>query len=279
VGRIAASQLTQAARARVAKILGVANTKAAVADALSDAAEWPDAVARTKYKKTVDWHFIDLGVKPNASKDNTLWASSDTAFARIIKYAGTIKARMPDELEPGSDLEFVAHLVGDIHQPLHDTTDQDRGGNCLYVNFVLDNEDESPKTKFHAAWDRSIIEDRLGTNDVIIAKQLLRERKSQIAAAKSAAAATLTDVAGSVRAWIDEAHALAVTQLYEKLVPAVPKLETAPVAADCHDAAPVFKTAVWMIDQTPTDRAFDLIESQLVKAGARLAALLNVIAQ
>src|SRR5215471_16762881 len=109
VGRIAASQLTQAARARVAKILGVANTKAAVADALSDAAEWPDAVARTKYKKTVDWHFIDLGVKPNASKDNTLWASSDTAFARIIKYAGTIKARMPDELEPGSDLEFVAH--------------------------------------------------------------------------------------------------------------------------------------------------------------------------
>ena len=96
VGRIAASQLTQAARARVAKILGVANTKAAVADALSDAAEWPDAVARTKYKKTVDWHFIDLGVKPNASKDNTLWASSDTAFARIIKYAGTIKARMPD---------------------------------------------------------------------------------------------------------------------------------------------------------------------------------------
>ena len=39
IARIAASQLTPAARANVARILGVPNTQAAVASALSDAAE------------------------------------------------------------------------------------------------------------------------------------------------------------------------------------------------------------------------------------------------
>src|SRR5882757_7982025 len=49
VGRIAAALLTPAAREKVADILGVDNTKADVADAMADAAEWPDKVARTEF--------------------------------------------------------------------------------------------------------------------------------------------------------------------------------------------------------------------------------------
>ena len=107
VGRIAAALLTASARQKVADILEVENTKFVVAAALSDAAEWPDAVAREKYPDTNSWHFIDLGVKPNPVKDNPLWASPDTAFARIVKYFGTVKQGSADELEPGSDLEFL----------------------------------------------------------------------------------------------------------------------------------------------------------------------------
>src|SRR5438128_1814677 len=81
VGRIAAALLTPKAQAKVAKILDVDNTKTAVADALADAAEWPDAVARHKYPQSNPWHFIDLGVKPNPTKDNPLWTQDDTAFA------------------------------------------------------------------------------------------------------------------------------------------------------------------------------------------------------
>ena len=72
---------------------------------------------------------------------------------------------MNSKLEPGSDLEFLAHLVGDIHQPLHDTTNDDRGGNCLCIKFIKDDGDSSVRTKFHSAWDRAILEDRLGTDD------------------------------------------------------------------------------------------------------------------
>src|SRR5262245_40742012 len=70
VGRVAAALLTPAARKKVAGILEVDNTKTAVADALADAAEWPDAVARVEYQRSNPWHFIDLGVKSNPAKDN-----------------------------------------------------------------------------------------------------------------------------------------------------------------------------------------------------------------
>jgi hypothetical protein len=34
------------------------------------------------------------------------------------------------------DLAFLIHFVVDIHQPLHTTTNADRGGTCQQVNVV-----------------------------------------------------------------------------------------------------------------------------------------------
>ena len=33
-------------------------------------------------------------------------------------------------------LRFVIHFVGDMHQPLHDVTNNDLGGNCVPVNSL-----------------------------------------------------------------------------------------------------------------------------------------------
>jgi hypothetical protein len=282
VGRIAAALLTAKAQKKVAEILDVDNTKPAVADALADAAEWPDSVARDEYKQSIPWHFIDLGVKPNPAKDNPLWASPDTAFARIVKFFGTVKRGDTDELEQGSDLKFLVHLVGDVHQPLHSATDQDRGGNCLYIKFTKAMEGTpSPKTKFHSAWDKAMLEDRLGNDDRVLARHLVSDWKHLSAAERTAItnpALGTTDGGAAVRAWVAESHDAAVTQLYGTLSPAVPKLESAEVASDCHDAAPAFKSKVWMLDEDATDAASQLMERQLMKAGARLAVLLNAAA-
>jgi nuclease S1 len=276
VARIAASQLTPAARANVARILGVPNTQAAVASALSDAAEWPDAVARSKYTQTTVWHFIDLGVKPNAAKDGALWASPDTAFARIVKYFGTIRAHVRDELERGSDLKFLVHLVGDIHQPLHDATDQDRGGNCVTDVFATKAGPMSQPTELHATWDRGILEDRLGTNNAAIAQQLLQARAAQLPALlKAAADAVKANPTEAVRAWVSESHAIAVTQIYPALDPPVPSFETRPVSGDCHDAAQVFKGKTWTLKAPVVGADIGIINDRLVLAGVRLAALLN----
>lgn len=280
VGRIAAALLTPAAREKVADILGVDNTKAAVADAMADAAEWPDLVARNDYPESAAWHFIDLGLKPNPALDDPLWASPDTAFARIVKYIGTVKLGAPDDLEPGSDLKFLVHLVGDVHQPLHVATDQDRGGNCLFMKFIKVEGGKSPKSKFHSAWDTTILQDRLGKDDRTLARQLVRKWKKLSQADRNAVLnPPLTDSSVTVKAWLSESHDLAVTQLYGKLTTpeTVPLFETATVAGDCHDAAPVFKSTVWMLDDTATEDSAQLMEQQLMKAGARLAALLNAM--
>ena len=138
--------------------------------------------------QTAAWHFIDLGVKPNPSKDGALWASHDTAFARIVTYFATIRARARDELERGSDLKFLVHLVGDIHQPLHASTDQDRGGNCVAIVFATNAGPMSQPTELHTTWDRGILEDRLGTNNITIAQQLLLARAAQVPALLKTAA-------------------------------------------------------------------------------------------
>jgi hypothetical protein len=281
VGRLAAALLTPAARKKIANILDVDNNKTAIANALSDAAEWPDAVARDEYKQSVPWHFIDLGVKANPAKDNPLWDSPDAAFARIVKFFGTVKRGDEDELEPGSDLKFLVHLVGDVHQPLHSATNQDRGGNCLFIKFTKEEGGSSTRTKFHSAWDTSMLEDRLGKDDRTLARHLIHDWKTLTAAEQSAITGpTLSDNGSdTVRAWVSESHGLAVTQLYGTLSPSVPQFETQEVSSNCHEAAPVFKSKTWILDEDATDEASRLMEQQLMKAGARLATLLNAAAQ
>lgn len=280
VARIAASQLTTAAKAKVAKILEPDKPNADVADVLADAAEWPDTVARDKFPDSQAWHFIDLGVKPDAQKDGALWASDSTAFAKLVKYFGSVKRGDTDELEPESDLKFLVHLVGDIHQPLHGTTNRDRGGNCLFVTFQTNEGDTAPRGKFHHAMDSGILEDRHDKNDRVIAGQFVRDARDTIVAeTKRAHDQLVADPAKTIRAWVEESHALAVTELYGKLKPPVPRFVTSPVSSDCHEAAPVFKGKTWNLKKDDTNRLARLIDRQLVVAGARLAALLNAVSE
>ena len=54
-------------------------------------------------------------------------------------------------------LRFVAHLVGDIHQPLHAGFAEDRGGNGVEVRF------NGRKESLHSLWDTALVELEQGT--------------------------------------------------------------------------------------------------------------------
>ncbi|KAL5227413.1 hypothetical protein ABZP36_015678 [Zizania latifolia] len=49
-------------------------------------------------------------------------------------------------------LMFLAHFVGDVHQPLHVGYEEDEGGNTIVVRWYR------RKTNLHHVWDNSIIE-------------------------------------------------------------------------------------------------------------------------
>jgi S1/P1 Nuclease len=61
-------------------------------------------------------------------------------------------------------LRFVAHLVGDIHQPLHAGFAEDRGDNSVDVRF------NGRKTNLHSLWDTGLVELEEGTPAEIAAR-------------------------------------------------------------------------------------------------------------
>ena len=279
VGRLAAALLTPEAQKMVAAKLHVANTAAAVSAALADAAEWPDAVAREKYTKSIPWHFIDLGVKAGPG-DQAQWGSTTTAYAKLVAYYPNYAAGKPDELENGSDLKFIAHLIGDIHQPLHTATDQDRGGNCLFAQLTF-TASPAAKNKFHTEFDDTLVEAQFKKDDQSTGASLASEWKALSAdqQSKLIGAAFAGDAAKSFRAWIQESHDLAVSNLYGKLQPPVPQLETMEVSSDCKNAAPFTKGKPYILSQALTEEEEALVKQQLIKAGVRLAAVLNQAAK
>jgi hypothetical protein len=63
-------------------------------------------------------------------------------------------------------LRFVAHLVGDMHQPLHAGRAADRGGVDMRVSH------NGAATNLHFFWDRDLVDLESG-NDEEIAKRLI----------------------------------------------------------------------------------------------------------
>jgi len=63
-------------------------------------------------------------------------------------------------------LKLLGHWVGDMHQPLHVSFQDDRGGNFIHKKDDLDG------GNIHSIWDSTIIEQRVGKNYVQIAAKL-----------------------------------------------------------------------------------------------------------
>ena len=244
------------------------------ADLMADASTWADDVKYTP-EKTFAWHFIDIpltvpltnttaGVEPwcppiGPSKDGKDRAGCIT---NALEYElSMLRDKNRSDADRAKALRYVIHFVGDIHQPLHDSDNNDEGGNCTSLRFF----DEATPAKLHAVWDFKLIQRDLASrhfNEARYAQALDRPFTSR----------TLNPVD-----WAWEGHALAVTVAYGDLKPRIPfeapsprlacKVETERVAA--LDIA---------IGQTYFAWTIPVIDEQLNRAGHRLAALLNQIA-
>jgi hypothetical protein len=69
-------------------------------------------------------------------------------------------------------LHFVAHLVGDVHQPLHAGRARDQGGIDISVSY------RGQTTNLHFFWDTNLVELETGT-EAEIAKRLTANLKEK----------------------------------------------------------------------------------------------------
>lgn len=241
-----------------------------------DVATWADDIREIR-SDTAGWHFIDVPLgnptpSPNDCPAKGCLVTAINSQIAVLKNGG---ATGPDQ---AMALLFLIHFVGDLHQPLHTTTNNDRGGNCLPVNFFGKPPKEGPNEAFklnlHGIWDTELVE-----------MDMAGESVSQFAAHLQQKYATLIptwlNAPFDLQIWISESHNLAKTTAYGQLPAQVPVEPPSPVAINyCSDDNHVSTRLAALhesIDSHYGSIAGPVIEVQLTEAGARLAAILNHI--
>lgn len=283
VALIAAQHLTAAARAGVYQLLKENPMDPALSrfckpvatDPLIDAATWADDSKRGE--KTATWHYLDIprGVE----------------HADLMKYCAPVGESVDGKDRPGciltglqyefnilkdksrpaaeraTALRYVIHFLGDLHQPLHTTTNDDQGGNCTTVTLLED----PRKANLHGEWDYGMIQHYLKENTQTPA-QLANRIDGEF---QSKGRPWLNDPIDFAR-WIQEGHQIAEKLTYGKLHP---KLPVAPAENGPGCNAERDKTAALKIDLDAkyNTAAMPVIEKQLAKSGYRLADVLNSV--
>jgi hypothetical protein len=110
------------------------------------------------------YHFINFPNDANAYDQQRDWKLRNCIVEALAWYVQVLKSPDAPRNEKRTALRFVAHLVGDIHQPLHAGFDEDRGGNSVDVTF------NGRKTNLHALWDIALVELKQGTPAEIAAR-------------------------------------------------------------------------------------------------------------
>ena len=117
---------------------------------IQNASTWMDEQKRNPaYQYLSDTHFINI-VKGKLfsapiSKNNIY-----TQLTEVMSELENISSLSPEKAK--YDLEILIHLMGDLHQPLHVSFGEDKGGNT--VNTIVGNK----KMNLHFAYDIGIIE-------------------------------------------------------------------------------------------------------------------------
>lgn len=114
-------------------------------------ANWLDNASHTpEYAYSKTWHYknIDDGIK---FEEAPLHPDGDIIRA-IYSQIGVLQD--PDATKPDKQLalKMVAHLIGDLHQPMHMGHASDLGGNRWTVNYF------GRDSNLHSVWDSSIPE-------------------------------------------------------------------------------------------------------------------------
>jgi hypothetical protein len=287
VALIARAHLTRAAAAAVDQLLSRNPIEPSLkrfcqerpADLMADAATWADDVKNAE--KTGAWHYIDIPLTVNGRTSLAPFCPPIGSSVSGKERPGCITNAMEleesilrdktrSEADRAAALRYLIHFAGDIHQPLHDSDNSDRGGNCTAVHFFS----EKVPANLHAIWDYKLIQRELSNKHATaIAYARLLERKFS---SQSRGWIRITRPVD----WAWEGHQLAKTAAYGYLKPAVP-FETPDRRNDNDAACAAEREKVAALHIVIGGRYLEevgpVIDEQLAKAGYRLAALLNRI--
>ncbi|HEX3927558.1 MAG TPA: S1/P1 nuclease [Gemmatimonadales bacterium] len=190
---------------------------------------------RSQRPETGAWHYVDIELGDTSYVAARDCAHDACTVAAIGHELGILRDHTRSDSDRAEALKFVVHFVGDLHQPLHGADNHDKGGNSVRVTF------ETRPTNLHSLWDSGIL-NTMGSED-----QLVRKIQDEIAHRDD-----IAKLAESTPAqWAMESHDIARDVVYGQLPSSL------------------------TISNHYIDIAQPIIQERLLRAGVRLAALLN----
>jgi hypothetical protein len=110
-------------------------------------------------------HFVNLRRDATGLDDDECPMAKECVVSAIQHDFAVLASPNATDEEKLAALKFLGHWVGDIHQPLHAASQDDRGGNHIRTRG-------SSCDSLHTLWDRCIVEERLGMHPLTIVREL-----------------------------------------------------------------------------------------------------------
>jgi len=248
---IAQDRLTPEAWTEVHRLLGPSRDLVSVCT-------WADMIAHTR-SETAPWHYIQVNVREeqNSYDLSDICRDHQCVVDQIERDEEILKDRWAPPSAKREALKFLVHFVGDVHQPLHCAEDNDRGGNEKWFRYYGSQKNPNRYTwvNLHSFWD-NLLEPHAKENPRKLAAQLEQNlTEDQVNAWQG----------GTPKDWAYESFRIARDNIYSEL-PAGPLLEKNRWGQD-------------LPDDYYTDQMRKIVYERLLKAGLRLAYLLNQIFQ
>lgn len=140
-GEVAEQHLNDLAKARVNSILEDYS--------IPRATVWMDDIRSDDAYDFDTWHYVTI---PEGEYDASIQPESGDIIGALERLIAELKEGNLSETEEREKLKLVMHMIGDIHQPLHVGTGDDRGGNDIRLQWFGED------SNLHRVWDSGIIE-------------------------------------------------------------------------------------------------------------------------
>lgn len=205
-------------------------------DSLAAESSWADDT-RNDFSETGPWHYIDIPLDANSINLARDCPQGNCVIGKIEEYERVLKDSHTSEASRRLALRFLIHFVGDLHQPLHCEDNHDKGGNEVQVNFF------GQPSNLHSVWDSGILGKIQPYGNKLA--DLLNSRITPVEKTQWSK--------GTLADWAMEGHNIARDVAYKNLPSGSPA----------------------ELGQAYVDAATPVVETQLEKAGIRLAVILN----
>lgn len=142
LGQIAEERLSSKAQQAVRGLLGD--------ESLAEASLWADEIrSESQWQVSSPWHYVNI--PDGQAYDRTRRDPDGDVIEALERFVAVLRYGASSREDKVAALKFIAHFVGDIHQPLHVGRASDRGGNEIRVSWF------GEPSNLHRVWDSGVI--------------------------------------------------------------------------------------------------------------------------